>query len=98
MTSQIQKRILKKENQKNQNEKENKNAKRQNKRQKISKIDKQEFKNIKHDLNNITNYICLQDVRKKCHDNTTQHQHDQNKRKKETYEKIKDYLNAKKQK
>jgi hypothetical protein len=34
--------------------------------------DKQEFKNIKHELSNITNCICLQDAKKKCHDNTTQ--------------------------
>jgi hypothetical protein len=34
--------------------------------------------------------------KKKCHDNTTQHQPDQNKRRRETYGQIKDYLNAKK--
>jgi ribosomal protein S4 len=48
-----------------QNEKEDKNAKRQNKRPTNSTIDKQEFKNIKHGLNDITNYICFQDVEKK---------------------------------
>jgi len=60
-------------------------------------IDKQEFKNIKHDMNNITNCMSPR-CRKKivCHDNTTQHQPNQNKRRREIYEQTKDYLNTKK--
>ncbi len=55
MSFQIQKDYNKKKKKRYQNEKEDKN----------SKIDKQEFKNIKHDLNSIINYICLQNVEKK---------------------------------
>jgi len=34
--------------------------------------------------------------KKKCHDNTNQHQPNQNKRRREIHEQTKDYLNAKK--
>jgi hypothetical protein len=35
-------------------------------------------------------------MKKKCRDNTTLHQLDQKRRRRKTYEQIKDYLNAKK--